>query len=142
MNERLGSMSTRLMHWLGFSLTVVFVLLSGCGHNGSNAPALVTLSYSAPTAVYTKGAAASVDYPTIRNGAVTAYTVSPALPAGLALDPSTGMIAGIPTVLAAQASYTVTAWYTGGSTSAVLSITVAATTSIPTAVRCTWPAPT
>lgn len=112
------------MHWLGFSLAVVFVLLSGCGHNGSNAPALVTLSYSAPTAVYTKGAAASVDYPTIRNGAVTAYTVSPALPAGLALDPSTGMIAGIPTVLAAQASYAVTAWYTGGSTSAVLSITV------------------
>jgi DNA-binding beta-propeller fold protein YncE len=112
------------MHWLGFSLTVVFVLLSGCGHNGSNAPALVTLSYSAPTAVYTKGAAASVDYPTIRNGAVTAYTVSPALPAGLALDPSTGMVAGIPTVLAAQASYTVTAWYTGGSTSAVLSISV------------------
>lgn len=112
------------MRWLGISITTVFVLLSACGHSGSNAPASVTLSYSMPTAVYTKGAAASVDYPAVTSGTAAAYTVSPALPAGLALNPSTGMIAGIPTAVAAQAGYTVTAWYTGGSATAVVTITV------------------
>jgi DNA-binding beta-propeller fold protein YncE len=112
------------MRWLGFSLTAACVLLGACGHSGSNAPASVTLSYSAPMAVFIKGTEASVDFPTVLNGTVTAYTVTPTLPAGLALDPHTGMIAGIPTVVAAQASYTVTAWYTGGSTTAALSITV------------------
>ena len=122
LSERVGSM--RSMRWLGIFLTTAFVLLSGCGHGGSNAPASITLNYSAPSAVYTKGVAATVNYPMLRNGSVTAYTVSPTLPAGLALDPSTGMIAGIPTVVAAQASYTVTAWYAGGSATAILSITV------------------
>ncbi len=112
------------MRWLGISLTTAFVLLSACGHSGSNAPASVTLSYSAPTAVFTKGAAASVDYPTVASGTVTAYTVTPALPAGLVLDPHTGMITGTPAAIAAQANYMVTAWYAGGSTTAVLSITV------------------
>ncbi|MHB1795907.1 MAG: YncE family protein [Acidobacteriaceae bacterium] len=114
----------RSMCWLSFSLTAVSVLLSGCGQSGSYAPASVKFSYSAPAAVFTKGTAASVDYPTVRSGTVTAYTVNPDLPAGLVLHPSTGMITGTPTAVTAQAIYTVTAWYAGGSTTAALSITV------------------
>lgn len=48
-------------------------------------------------------------------GNVTSYSVSPALPAGLSLNPSTGVITGIPTTASAATSYTVTA--TGGSPS-------------------------
>ncbi len=119
-NERLVSM--RSMRWLGISPAAVFVFLCACGHNTPIVPP--TLSYSALTAVYTKGVAATVDYPTVSGETVNAYSVSPALPPGLALNPGTGMITGIPAAVAAQATYTVTAWYTGGSITAALSITV------------------
>lgn len=48
-------------------------------------------------------------------GNVSSYSVSPALPAGLSLNTSTGVITGIPTAASVAASYTVTA--TGGSPS-------------------------
>jgi len=53
--------------------------------------------------------------PTV-TGTVTGYTVSPALPAGLALSATTGVISGTPTATAAQATYTVTASNSAGST--------------------------
>jgi hypothetical protein len=84
----------RKMRFLGIFLTAVFVLLCGCGNNSSNPPA--SLSYSTSTAVYIKNVAVTVDYPTISSGTVSAYTVNPALPAGLSLNPSTGMITGTP----------------------------------------------
>ena len=62
--------------------------------------------------------------PTNQGGAVSAYAVSPALPAGLSLDPSTGVISGTPTAAAAMATYTVTATGPDGQTSASLAITV------------------
>ncbi|KAK8791088.1 hypothetical protein WA158_005719 [Blastocystis sp. Blastoise] len=48
-------------------------------------------------------------YPTIGSGIVTSYTITPTLPNGLTIDPTTGVIAGIPTVSSASTSYTVTA---------------------------------
>jgi hypothetical protein len=69
------------------------------------------------------GTAISADVPTV-SGTVTAYTVSPALPAGLTLDPTAGTISGTPTTVIAQATYTVTASNSAGSTTAALSITV------------------
>jgi hypothetical protein len=71
---------------------------------------------------------------------VTSYSVSPALPAGLVLNSSTGIISGTPTIAAVQTTYTVTASNTGGSTAFALSITVkgaiviTASTSSPTAL--------
>ena len=55
---------------------------------------------------------------TLNGGATTtsgtlAYTVSPALPAGLALNATTGAISGTPTAVTASASYTVTAATSG-----------------------------
>jgi uncharacterized protein (TIGR03118 family) len=49
-------------------------------------------------------------------GTVTGYTVSPALPAGLALNATSGVISGTPTATAAQATYTITASNSAGST--------------------------
>lgn len=45
------------------------------------------------------------------------FTVSPALPTGLSLDPSTGAVSGTPTVTSASAAYTVTATDAVGATS-------------------------
>jgi DNA-binding beta-propeller fold protein YncE len=82
------------------------------------------LSYATSTADYTQGVAIAADSPASTGGAVTSYGVSPALPAGLTLSTSTGIISGTPTTPAATAYYTVTASNTGGSATATLSITV------------------
>ncbi|MGO9830929.1 MAG: beta-propeller fold lactonase family protein [Myxococcaceae bacterium] len=82
------------------------------------------LVYTSNPAVYTKGTGISANLPSNSGGAVTGYAVSPSLPAGLALNPSTGAISGTPTAVVATASYTVTASNSGGQTTASLSITV------------------
>lgn len=61
--------------------------------------------------------------PTV-SGTVTSYTMSPALPAGLALDATTGEISGTPTSPSATASYEIRAGNSAGSTSFPLVITV------------------
>jgi len=104
------------------SLTAVFVLLCGCDGSGVKVPS--ALSYTTSTAVYTKGTQITPDAPASSGGAVTAYSVSPALPAGLILSASTGILSGTPTAVAATGSYTVTASDSAGSTTATLSITV------------------
>jgi hypothetical protein len=62
--------------------------------------------------------------PTSTGGAVTSYGVSPALPAGLNLSTSTGIISGTPTAVSATVNYTVTASNSAGNTTAVLTLTV------------------
>ena len=119
----------RSIPWLGLSLTAV-LLLSGCGGGGngggggSATPPPSGLSYSTVTATYTKGTAIAANSPTTAGGAVTSYSVSPALPAGLSLSTTTGVISGTPTVVTATTTYTVTASNSGGSTTETLSITV------------------
>ena len=61
--------------------------------------------------------------PTV-SGVVTGYSVSPALPAGISLDPSTGRISGSPTAAAAPTTYTVTASNGSGSTTFGVALTV------------------
>jgi len=84
----------------------------------------MALSYTSATAVYIKGTAITPNSPTSTGGAVTAYSVSPTLPAGLSLSTSTGIISGTPTAVTATASYTVTASNSAGYTTATLTITV------------------
>ena len=61
--------------------------------------------------------------PTV-SGTVSSYSVSPALPAGLSLNTTTGVISGIPTATAAKATYLITASNAGGDTTFSLSLTV------------------
>jgi len=84
----------------------------------------VALSYAINPATYTRGHAIASNVPSSSGGAVTAYAISPALPAGLVLAPSTGIISGTPTALSPSRSYTVTATNSGGSTTAVVTLTV------------------
>ncbi len=114
----------RILRGLVLPLTVLVALACGCGSNGGGGKAPSGLSYSAGTAVFTKGVAITPDNPAISGGSVSSYSVTPALPAGLSLNTSTGILSGTPTVVASAASYTVTASGAGGSTTTALSITV------------------
>ena len=83
-----------------------------------------SLSYSPSSLTLTKGTAMTTVTPTSSGGTVTTWSVSPSLPAGLALDSSTGAISGTPTAITSSASYTITAGNTGGSTTATVTIVV------------------
>ena len=119
-------LSMRSIKWLGLILTAVSLLFCGCGdgHSPVSVQPPSALSYTTATAVYTKGTAITPNSPTSSGGAVTAYSMSPALPAGLSLSASTGIISGTPTAVTATASYTVTASNSAGSTTVTLTITV------------------
>lgn len=93
-----------------------------CAGNGVTAPS--ALSYPSPQTYVVGGAIAPLN-PTV-TGAVTSYSVSPALPAGLTLDTSTGQITGAPSAESAAADFVITATNSGGSTTFSLAITVAA----------------
>jgi len=80
------------------------------------------LSYPAPPP-FLIGAAIAALTPTV-TGTITSYVVSPALPAGLSINPSTGVISGTPTVLAASVNYLVTASNASGSTNTLVTMRV------------------
>jgi len=94
---------------------------SGSGGNQQAAPS--NLVYPQPTIKAVVGTAIQSDAPTV-SGTVSGYAISPALPAGLAMSQSSGMISGTPTAVAASASYTVTASNSTGSTTAAIQIAV------------------
>ncbi len=52
------------------------------------------------------------------------FSISPALPAGLSLNATTGVISGTPTAITTQADYTVTATNDGGNTTSTFKVTV------------------
>jgi hypothetical protein len=82
------------------------------------------LSYSDDAPTYVVNQPISADIPNIQ-GIVTQWSVSPALPAGLSLDGSTGYITGTPTTVTASANYTVTGTNPGGSSTTVIFLGVA-----------------
>lgn len=81
-----------------------------------------SLSYSTPV-TYTQNTAITNNVPTV-TGTVTSYSISPALPAGLNFNTTTGVISGTPTEASAAANYVVTASNGAGSTTATINITV------------------
>jgi uncharacterized protein (TIGR03118 family) len=106
------------------------IAVAGCG-GGNDAPmppapaptvtAPTGLTYTSPSTA-TLNAALSLT-PTV-SGTVTTYTVTPALPAGLALNATSGAITGSATSLVDTATYTVTATNSAGSTTFPLSLKV------------------
>jgi hypothetical protein len=105
---------------------VIAMFVSGCGSSGGNGKTPPSgLSYAQPSISATMNVAISSDTPTV-TGTVSAYDVSPSLPAGLTLGPTTGTITGTPTALSAKASYSVTASNAAGATSATIQIAVLA----------------
>jgi hypothetical protein len=83
------------------------------------------LAYPVISAVYAVGVPVAPNVPASGGGAVASYSVSPPLPAGLALDPSTGVLSGTPLALAPAALYVVTASNAAGSATCAIAVTVA-----------------
>ncbi len=67
----------------------------------------ISLSYTTPVG-YIVGTPITPNNPASTGGAISLYSVSPALPAGLMLNTATGVISGNPTAVAAAANYVVT----------------------------------
>ena len=114
-------------------------IVQGCGGGQSSPPPVVPpshLTYGQTAITATMNQAITPDTPSV-TGTVSLYAVSPALPAGLTLDGTTGMISGVPTVGSAAASYTVTASNSGGSTTTTIQITV--TMVPPFGLTYNWP---
>ena len=115
---------------LGVGLTLL-PGLAGCGPKGGSAPVTspglalpAGLTYAQPVVVLTSGTAMKADLAYSIGGAVASYAVTPALPAGLVLNRSTGAISGTPTALSPRTIYLVTASNALGSTTTYLAVTV------------------
>ncbi len=105
------------------SLTVVAVLLAGCGGGEEVVmPPPQDLQYAGST-VGLVGTPLGPLQPTV-TGTVTLYDVSPALPAGLSLSPASGVISGTPLASSPSMTYTVTASNNGGVARADLTLAV------------------
>ena len=68
----------------------------------------------------------------IRKVATTPYTISPALPAGLNFNATTGVISGAATNYSPSTAYTITAYNLSGSSTATLTLGVSSTAVVPT----------
>jgi len=114
------------------ALTADYIVKATNGTGNTTATVSITvndvapsnLSYAGSPFTYTKGTTITLVSPSISGGAVTGYSVTPALPGGLTLNTATGVISGNPTVVASTASYTVKAANSGGNATAIISITV------------------
>jgi YVTN family beta-propeller protein len=119
----------RRFNLLALSLTAVFLLLfCGCGATGHGAPvqaqAPTGLAYTLGAAVYSQGVPITANSPTSTGGAVTSYSATPPLPAGIVLNTSTGVISGTAIKATATTIYTITASNSAGFTTAPVTITV------------------
>jgi hypothetical protein len=97
-----------------------------------------SLSYTSPV-TYSVGTAIAALSPSNSGGTITSYSVSPALPAGLALNTTTGVISGTPTASQASTLHTVTGTNSAGSTTFAVDITVNATLQPPSNLSYTTP---
>jgi len=99
----------------------------GGGGGGGSTPvgAPQNLVYSDEDVLVLSGVEVTPILPVVQ-GQVDQYEVAPALPAGLVLDPMTGIVAGTPTAPLSRRAYSVTASNVSGSTMATLQIEIAA----------------
>jgi hypothetical protein len=111
--------------WFAVLMIWIFVMC-GCGGGSSSSKTQppAGLAYTTATAVYQVGTAITTNSPSSTGGAVSSYSVNPALPLGLAISSSTGAISGTPTQVSSAKNYVVTATNSAGSANATLSITV------------------
>jgi N-acetylneuraminic acid mutarotase len=111
--------------------------VNAAGGTGDSAP--TSLTYAQSFSIYRQGAAITANTPTVSGGAISSYTVTPALPTGLQLDASSGVITGTPTVISPSTEYSVEGTNTLGSVTTSLVINIAASASWVTVATPTAP---
>ena len=83
-----------------------------------------SIVYGSSSYTLTNGTSMIGDTPTSLGGAVENWSITPALPAGLSLNATTGEISGTPTVVSPSTVYTITASNTGGDDTTTITIEV------------------
>ncbi|MFO0931809.1 MAG: PQQ-dependent sugar dehydrogenase [Planctomycetota bacterium] len=116
----------RLATYLLLLVAAALAACGGGGGGGGGGGAPTSLSYAADPALYRVGVPATANAPSVGGGTPTAWVVAPGLPAGLALNPSTGVVSGTPLATAATADYLVTASNASGQVQTTLTLQVAA----------------
>lgn len=106
-------------------------LAASCGGGGGgSAPAPESLAYvGVPGALSTCQALGELA-PTLQGGAPVRFEVTPLLPEGLELDPTSGVLRGSALASAPRAAYTITASNSGGAASTVIEFEVRASTPV------------
>lgn len=94
------------------------------------------LSYTTPN-TFVAGTTIAALSPINTGSEIKNYSISPSLPGGLILNPTTGTISGTPSVALAATTFTITGSNSGGSTTATISITV--TDAIPIGLEYSTP---
>lgn len=82
------------------------------------------ISYTPSAGIYYAGTAISPLSPVNTGGSVTAYTISPVLPAGLTIGSGNGVISGAATASSPATSYTISASNGGGTATAIINLTI------------------
>ncbi|WP_255991843.1 putative Ig domain-containing protein [Chitinolyticbacter albus] len=83
------------------------------------------LVYATPAVTYAAGQPIVVNAPHYAGGQITAFSISPTLPAGLSLDTRTGVISGTPATASPLTVYTISGRNAAGNATARLQIEVA-----------------
>lgn len=94
------------------------------------------LAYVVPSRFYTGTTIAPIT-PTNSGGVISTYTIDRPLPAGLTLNPTTGMISGTPTAITAATAYVITGTNSTSSTSTTINFDVV----IPPPSNLSYPGP-
>jgi sugar lactone lactonase YvrE len=109
--------------------------LAGSGSTGSTNGVGVAAAFSNPVSLETDNSGnlyvADCNNHLIRKIVLTGYSISPALPAGLTFNETTGLISGTPTTGSTSTNYTVTAVNEAGTSTTTLNITINAVLPAP-----------
>jgi hypothetical protein len=81
-------------------------------------------AYQCSTQVFLEGYSNTGNSPALSEPGFS-YSISPSLPSGLSLNPTTGVISGTPTVVSPMTTYTITITYPGGTTTSLVNIRTA-----------------
>ena len=90
--------------------------------------AIVAPAFTISSASETKASGSAITGYTISStgGAIASYAISPAAPAGLTFNTTTGLLSGTPTTVADATAYTITATNASGSATRTFTLTVTA----------------
>jgi hypothetical protein len=103
----MGISSNKVMASTLVSAPAIFLAFLGI-HCGGGSPVSNQIIYPQPVVTAAVGLGVTPDHPTVTGTVTPPYSVAPPLPGGIALDPVTGTITGIPTGLSPATTYTVT----------------------------------
>ena len=124
-NGQITGTSTSLQSATPFTVTAT--------NTGGSTSAIFTLAtvdtvpaiaYNPASFVFTRGSPIPPVVPTSSGGAISSWSIVPALPTGLSFNTATGTISGSPSQLSSSTRYTVTGTNTGGSATATLALAV------------------